>query len=114
METDKQTEILVKIERRLSRIEAKQEEQCRNIAKIHTRMDKQDDALKDLPCEQHVKDTADSLSEKVGMKHFLAILAILCTLIGGAYTYSYNIETHLHNHETSVAVPHYYQVDETP
>ena len=102
-------DILLGIERRLTRIESKQDEQCRTLKDVKKHMDRTDDALRSLPCEKHTKDTSDALARKVEWKHFLTVVVLIASFVAGAYSLAYKVDNSIDDHRLS-PTPHYFSI----
>ena len=100
---------LIEIKEAVASQAGKINEICRNTKAINKRIDKVEDRIEKLPCDNHMNIVSDKLDKKVPWKVFTWVLTMVISMILGAYTYTNFVDNDLHKHETAV-LPHYYSV----
>ena len=102
--------ILIKIESRLSRIEGKQDVVCKNTQSLARRIDRTEDAIRNLPCDAHSNKMLDEVTKRVPWTHFWQVIGVLIVIMMASFTYINHVDDDLKIHETSLT-PHFNRVD---
>lgn len=94
--------ILIRIESRLSKIEGKQNELCENTKRVNRRLERAEDMVTELPCEQHTKAMLNEMNKRVTWSQFWSIILVFIAIMISAFTYTAHVDDDLKAHELKI------------
>ena len=91
-------DVLLRIESRLTKIESKQNELCRNTKSLAHRIERTEDSINALPCDSHTAKMLDEVTQRVPWRQFWQIVGVLILIILSTFTYIHHVDNELQEH----------------